>query len=194
MGVHAQDAGSPLGHRRFTADEVLRMTEAGIFGEDDRIELVGGEVLEVSPQGPDHRSLKDELHAWLARAYAATRAHILNQGPLRAGTFGLPEPDLAVVSGSPRDYLDRHPAGRDTLLVIEIAKSSQERDRLKAADYARGGVPVYWLLDLDARRLDIYTDPDPEAERYRQLRSLGEDESAELPIAREAWDVRSLLP
>jgi Uma2 family endonuclease len=170
------------------------MVDAGIFGEDDRVELVQGEILEVTPQGPEHRTLKDELHERLADAYRGRDAHVLNQGPLRAGPEGLPEPDLAVIRGARRDYLKRHPGGADALLVVEIAKTSQERDRAKAVDYARGGVPIYWLLDLEARTLDVFSEPDAERGRYRRLASLGEADEVALPNLDVRWRVGSLLP
>lgn len=180
--------------RRFTVDDVLRMVDAGIFGEEDRIELVNGEILMVPPQGPEHRSLKDELHARLLAAYGKRKVHILDQGPLVAGEEGLPEPDLAVVEGAPRDYLERHPTGGDTVVVIELSSTSQDRDRRKATDYARGGVPLYWLLDLPARRLDVYSDPDPARHRYRTRVSLFEDDDVTLPLLATTWRVASMLP
>jgi Uma2 family endonuclease len=179
---------------RCSADDFLRMVQAGIFAEEDHIELVRGEILQVPPQGPEHRSIKDDLHARLADAYRGRDVHVLNQGPLRAGPEGLPEPDLAILRGRARDYLRRHPEGADTLLVIEIAKSSQPRDRAKATDYARGGVPLYWLLDLDGRMLDVYSEPDPERGRYRRLVSLGEGDGVTLPELGIEWPVASLLP
>lgn len=72
--------------RRFSAGEMLRMMASEIFGEEDRVELVQGEVLTVTPQGPDHRSLKDELHERLAHAYASQHVHVLDQGPGPGGT------------------------------------------------------------------------------------------------------------
>ena len=168
-------------HRRFTVPEFLRMVEVGIFADEDHVELINGKVFVVSPQGPEHRSLKDELHGRLSEAYRHQPVHILDQGPLRVGSYGLPEPDLAVVRGAPRDYLTEHPSGADTLLVVELALSSQNRDREKASDYARGRVPMYWLVDLEARRLDVYADPDAEEGEYRSRVSLGEEDSVSLP-------------
>ena len=179
---------------RFRADDVLRMIDLGIIGDDDRVELVNGELLIVPLHGPEHRGIKDDLHARLARAYADREVHVLNQGPLVAGELGLPEPDLAIIRGPARDYLARHPTGADALLVIEIAKSSQARDREKAADYARGAVPVYWLLDLAERRLDVHEGPLPDAGRYRQVTSLSEDDDAALPELPLRWRVASMLP
>lgn len=187
--------GSVAGERRrFGVDEMLRMIADGIFGEDERVELVQGEVLTVNPQGPDHASLKDELHARLAAAYAGRDVHILNQRPVRAGARGLPEPDLAVVRSAPRQYLDHHPAGTDLVLVCELAKSSQARDHDKAMDYAAGGVPVYWLVDLVARVVEVHSDPDPQLGRFPSVVVLDEDEELTLPELDLRWLVASLLP
>ena len=189
-------AAHPLEHdrRRFTVDDVLRMVQAGILGDADRVELVDGEILTMVPQGPVHGSLKDELHARLADAYRQAELHILDQRPVRCADSALPVPDLAVIRGRPRDYLTRHPAASDAVLVVEIAVTSQERDRRKAADYARGGAPVYWLLDLAARRLDVHTEPEPALGRYKRVASLDEREDVALPELGERWLVATLLP
>jgi Uma2 family endonuclease len=170
------------------------MIDAGIFREEDHVELVRGEILEVTPQGPEHRTIKDDLHQRFAVAYREHDAHVLNQGPLRAGPEGFPEPDLAILRGHVRDYLRRHPEGTDALLVVEIAKSSQHRDRAKATDYAHGGVPVYWLLDLDARALDVFTEPDRERGLYRRVQTLVDTDEVSLPQLDVRWKVASLLP
>ena len=104
------------------------------------------------------------------------------------------EPDLAVIRGSARAYLERHPDGADALLVVEIAKSSQERDRAKAADYARGCVPIYRLLDITARTLEVYSEPDGDRCRYRRFASLSDADEVGLPELVERWNVASLLP
>lgn len=170
------------------------MIETGILAEDDRVELVNGELLMVPPQGPEHRAIKDDLNERLVIAYADRDVHVMNQGPLVAGPMGLPEPDLAVVRGRARDYLEHHPKGGDALLVIEIAKTSQARDEAKAADYARGGVGVYWLLDLAAGRLDVHEEPLVDAGRYRKTTSLARDDEVALPEIDARWQVGSLLP
>ena len=178
--------------RRFTADEFLQMIAAGIFA-DDRVELVDGEILTATPQGPEHISRKDEHRERLREAYGAANVHLRDQGPLRCGDHALPEPDLAVVKGKPQDYRHEHPSGSDTVLVVEEAKSSQVRDRRKAADYARGSVAVYWLLDLEAKTLEIYTRPDRERARYRSVVTLGEGDRVEIPDTDVTWDVASLF-
>ena len=148
----------------------------------------------MNPQGPDHRTLKDELHRRLLAAYTGKDVHVLNQGPIIAGPIGLPEPDLAVVRGTERAYLERHPTGSDLVLVVELTKTSHIRDRAKLHDYARGGVPVYWLVDLRARALEVFRDPDPESGSFRTHEILEEDDDVELPELTVRFSVASLRP
>jgi Uma2 family endonuclease len=146
-----------LPRRRFTVDEVQRMVH-GILHEDERLELLEGDLVVGSPQGPAEAAYLNELHARIAAAYQGV-GHVRNQSPLDLRPHNLPEPDLAVVRGSARDYRERHPGGRDTLLVIEIAQTSQDLDRRKAAIYAAAGVPTYWLIDLPQSRLEAHSEP-----------------------------------
>jgi len=90
------------------------------------------------------------------------------------------------------DYFESHPTGRDALLVVELAWSSQRIDRRKAAIYAAGGVEVYWLIDLAARKLELRTTPVDGA--YQVTRILGEDDVVPLPESDVRWTVRELLP
>lgn len=99
-----------------------------------------------------------------------------------------------MVRGRPRDYLARHPNGGDALLVVEIAQTSQDRDRAKATDYVRGAVPVYWLLDIAARTLDEHTAPDIDAGRYRSVTVLSATDEVGLPGLDTRWIVSSMLP
>jgi Uma2 family endonuclease len=177
---------------RFTADDVMKMLDAGVLHEDDPVELIDGELLIVSPQGPEHIALKDELRERLREAYAG-RAHIRDQGPLRADDRSLPEPGLCVLRGAPRDYLTRHATGADAVLVVELAKTSQTRDRRKASVYARAGVPVYWLLDLEERTLTVHSRPNEASSAYGDVVVLGADDRVELPESDAAWTVATML-
>jgi Uma2 family endonuclease len=180
--------------RLFSTDDYLRMVDAGILGEDDRVELVEGEILEMTPQSPEHATIKDELGARLRDAYRERDVYVSEQRPFRAGPLGLPEPDVLVLRGRLRDYLTRHAEGPDALLIVEVAKTSQGRDRKKAGDYARGGVPIYWILDLDARTLDVHSEPDPERALYRRVETLVESDEVAPPHLEVRWKVASLLP
>jgi Uma2 family endonuclease len=177
--------------RLFTVEDVDRMTAAGILGPDDRIELIDGELFEVSPQGPLHMALKDLLRERLTHAYREI-AYVRDQGPVDLSQRSRPEPDIAVYRGSARDYLARHPRGKDALLVIEVAYSSQEFDRAKALLYAAAGVPVYWILDLVARRLDIHEGP--HGDTYARVTSLDDTGEVSPPGLDIRWKIADLLP
>jgi len=177
--------------RRFTADEAMRMVELGIVGEDEHVELLDGALVEMSPQGPEHANAIAMFSDRLRAAYAG-RARVREEKPLAIGAYSLPEPDLAVVRGQAGAYARRHPSGAEAALVIEMAWSSQRDDKRKASIYAVGGVPVYWLVDLAARRLELRTNPENGA--YQVTRILGEDDLVELPESGERWTVRDILP
>ena len=178
--------------RRFTGDEAIRLVEAGIVGEDEHVELLDGAFVEMSPQGVPHSRALLLLGERLRAAFRG-HAHVREQQPLAASTFDLPEPDIAVVRGQMIEYPE-HPTGHDAILAVEVAWSSHRIDRRKAATYAEGGVEVYWLLDLQARRLEVRTTPVDGA--YQVTRILGEDDVVELPESQAdvRWTVRDLLP
>jgi Uma2 family endonuclease len=144
--------------RRFTVDQYHRMIETGILAENDRVELLDGWILEKSPVGPPHATcvslivdaLQQKLPSgWLIRA----------QSPITLAA-GEPEPDVTVVQGSIRDYRDRHPSGPDIGLLVEVADSSLQFDRLqKRPQYAAAGIPEYWIVNLVDRCLEVYSEP-----------------------------------
>jgi Uma2 family endonuclease len=192
LDFHFAMAAPAIGNiRRLTADEALRMVAAGIVREDEPVELLEGVLVEMSPQGPIHAEATTNLAERLRAAYAG-RARIREEKPLAAGTYNLPEPDVAVVRGGPGVYADRHPTGADVILVVELAWSSQEEDRRKAGIYSAGGVPCYWLVDLAGRKVEIWTEP--ESGSYRALQTLAENDVVALPEIDEKWRVRDLLP
>lgn len=175
---------------RFTADQVLQMVEAGVLAEDEPVELLDGELIRMSPQGPRHAGLTAVIHRLLDRA-AGPDAHVRDHSPVDGGPWSLPEPDLAVVRGGPADYLTRHPAAADLLLVVEISVTSQAADRRKIGIYAQMGVSEYWWLDLAAGRLRVHRDPDPAVGDYARVEILRAGE--QVPVGRTTLDVRELL-
>lgn len=182
-------APEPRTHR-FTTDDVTRMIEAGILAQDEPVELIDGELIVVSPQGPSHASYTNEIADRLRAVYRPGYA-IREEKPVTAGEHSLPGPDIAVVRGNARDYRTHHPGGEDTVVVIEIAKTSQADDRRKCATYAAGGHQIYWLLDLAAHRLEVYTEPTPDG-RYRVVHVLDGDDELQLPETDVHWRVATL--
>jgi Uma2 family endonuclease len=162
--------------RRFTADEYQRMGEVGILCPDDRVELIDGEVVVMTPIGPRHNACVSSANRALVRA-AGDAAIVLPQGSVRLDLHNEPQPDLVLLK--PRDdfYASRHAGPADILLVVEIAASSIEYDRdVKARIYAEFGVPEYWLADLNDNVVSRYSLPQDGAflsiEQYRPGESL----------------------
>ena len=168
--------------RPLTADEVLRMVEAGILGEDRRVELLHGVLTQVSPKSPQHVAIKARIARWLDAAVPRYAVRI--EDPLVVpDRTSLPEPDIAVVD--PGDYLEAHPDG--ALLVVEVAWSSLEIDtEIKPELYAAAGVPDYWVVDVAAKRVHVFRGPGGDG--YASRAVLGPAGSA-APVA---VDVRPL--
>lgn len=167
------------------------MVDAGILHEDEPLELLGGELVVVSPQGPRHRYLVTLLRERLVRAYAGS-AWVQEDKPLAVSPHDLPEPDVAVIEGEPRDYRAHHPTGSDARLVVEVIVTSHERDRRKLPLYARGGVPEVWLLDAEAERAEVHSGPRPDG-RFAQTRTLGPGDGIRPPGTDVEWRVRELF-
>lgn len=155
---------------RFTVDDYGRMGEAGILTAADRVELIAGEVREMSPIGPPHAAIVDRL-AELLFARLAGAAQVRTQGPVRLGRYTEPEPDLALLRRRGDYYRRRHPQAGEILLVIEVADSSLRYDRIeKMPRYAQAGIPEAWLVDVAAREVTIYSGPQPDG--YAEERTV----------------------
>jgi len=147
--------------RRITGDEFLRLVESQFFPEDEKLELVDGVLVHMSPQGIAHALAVSQLLRWLSRL-VSDKQHLIVQSSVQIGNTSLLEPDLAVIKGLPTDYVSRHPQGSDIELVIEVSDSSLAFDsRRKMPLYAGACVPEYWIVNIPARRLEIHTDPKP---------------------------------
>ena len=138
--------------------EYERAVAAGAFGAEPRIELIDGEVVERTPQGSRHFTGVRLVEEALRQAFGVG-FDVRSQGPLAIADDSEPEPDVAVVEGSIRDYRDVHPTA--ALLVVEVSDDSLRRDRTtKQRLYAKCGIPEYWVVALPASRLEVYRDPD----------------------------------
>jgi Uma2 family endonuclease len=165
------DASAPAAPapRRFSIDEYHRLIDAGILHEDERIELVEGVVVQMSPQKERHMRALVRLTRWLTRSLG-DEYEVRPQGPLTLADSE-PEPDVAVVRVSPGVSADAHPA--HALLVIEVSDSSLSFDRtVKARVYARARIPEYWIVNLADRCVEVRRDPDPAEGRYRSVTTL----------------------
>jgi Uma2 family endonuclease len=145
--------------RRFTVDEYDRMGEAGIFSRDDRVELIDGEIVQMTPIGSRHAACVDRL-AELLRSVLGQLAIVRVQSPIRLGSHSEPQPDLAVLRRREDFYVDAHPAPPDVLLVIEVADASADFDRVtKMPLYGQAGIPQAWLVDVAGPSLEDYRGP-----------------------------------
>lgn len=147
--------------RLFTVDEYYQMSRAGILCEDDRVELIEGEVAEMTPIGRRHAACVDRLNRLFSRQ-VGEHAIVRVQNPVRLSKYSEPQPDLALLQPRPDFYAQAHPEPADVLLVIEVAETSADTDRIvKVPLYARAGVPEVWLVDLAEECIEIYRKPSP---------------------------------
>jgi Uma2 family endonuclease len=165
MNVSLTHSDVLAGRRRIAVDEYHRMIEAGSLGEDDRVQLIAGAIVAMTPQGPAHALAIQNLTRLLAQGLPSDLA-LRPQLPLTLLDDSEPEPDLAVVRLDDARSREHHP--RTALLVVEVAGDSLRLDRqTKAALYARAGIPEYWIVNLEESTVEIYRDPDPETGSYR---------------------------
>jgi len=144
---------------RFTVDEFHRMGEAGILAHDDRVELINGEIFEMSPIGSNHAACVRDLDHWLQQL-VGHEALVSAQQPLKIEDDGEPIPDIAVLRRRADRYRTSHPTPADALLVIEVADSSVVFDRnVKGRLYAAAGVPEYWVVDLPRQSVAVFHSP-----------------------------------
>ena len=145
--------------RRFTTADYHRMAESGVLTEDDRVELIDGEILEMSPIGRKHAACVDRVaHLFFRRLGERTIVRV--QGPVVLSEHAEPQPDIALLRPRTDFYAAAHPTPEAILLVVEVADSSAEFDRqVKAPLYARSGIPELWLVELDRSHVAVYRDP-----------------------------------
>jgi Uma2 family endonuclease len=153
-------ASPPLTPHRFAVDQYHRMIESGVFSDGDRVELLEGLILEMTPIGIPHRYTVQELMKRIMRLLPETWDIFVGQ-PITLATSE-PQPDLTVVRGKNSDYPDRNPGPGDIGLIIEVADSSLQIDRgTKSRIYAAAGIPEFWIVDVANRQVEIHRDPRP---------------------------------
>jgi Uma2 family endonuclease len=168
-----------------------RLVAAGVFGPSDRVELIEGEIIEMSPEKSRHAAAVDLVLEALRRAFGGSYT-IRVQHPLAVSEASEPEPDLAVVPGSARDYVDAHPSS--AALVVEVSDTSLEYDRKrKARVYAEAGIADYWIVNVVEGILEVHRDPG--ASGYRSISRLETGENVS-PVAAPGASiaVADLLP
>ncbi|MCP4040811.1 MAG: Uma2 family endonuclease [Gammaproteobacteria bacterium] len=168
------------------------MIEAGIFMEDDHVELLDGEIIDMTPQKSLHATAISLVDAAIRKVIATEEYYVRIQLPLALDDLSQPEPDITVVRGGPRDYRDAHPT--TAVLVVEVSDATLSYDRGKKLEaYARSSIPEYWVLNLKDGSLEVYREPQGIA--YHAQTSVGALESVQpLVFPEENVRVQDLLP
>jgi Uma2 family endonuclease len=172
--------------RRFTVEEYYKMAEAGILCEDDRVELLDGQIVEMTPIGSRHAAAVDRLTRLLSHLVGEA-ALVRVQNPIRLSQHSEPQPDLALLKPRSDFYAHAHPSPKDVLLVVEVAETSVGIDRkVKIPLYAKAGISEVWLVDLE-ERVEVYRKPSSqgygETQRPRRGRSLSPQALPELKVS-----------
>ena len=185
--VYAKGVGKP---RLFSVDEYYAMAEAGILTPDERVELLNGEVVAMSPIGDVHAYSVDEA-VYLFTIQLGERARVRSQNPVRLSSNREFQPDVSILRWREDRYLSGHPVPEDVLLLIEVSDSTLDYDRnVKLAIYAEAELPETWIANIPERVVEVYTDPVNGVYTNRQVFGLGEDVSplafpdVSLPVSR----------
>jgi len=152
---------APPGLRRITVDEYERIIRAGALNDPDRVELIDGYLVDKMGKSAEHgyatKKIIKALEALLPAGWTWR-----SEQPVRIPDYDEPEPDVTIVRGTDEDYEHRIPDPDDVGLLIEVSLTTLDRDRNeKLLAYARGGIPVYWTVNLVDRQIEVYTGPGP---------------------------------
>lgn len=156
--------------RRFTVEEYQRMAEAGILTKDDRVELIEGEIIQMTPIGPRHAACVDRLNRLFSKA-VGDRAIVRVQNPIRILPDSEPQPDVVLLRPRADFYQEAHPGPPDILVIVEVSETSVGYDRtVKLSLYARAGIREVWLVDLERRLVEAHRSSG--ASRYQNVRQF----------------------
>lgn len=159
--------------RRFNVHEYHRMGEAGILREDDRDQLIDGEIVLMAALGSRHAGTVARLTR-LFMNVCETQV-VWAQNPVRIDEWSEPQPDLVILRGKEDFYVSAHPTPRDVLLLIEVSDTTLKFDReVKLPIYARAGIAEYWIVDLEGESVEVYLEPGPEGYGQPQKLSRGD--------------------
>lgn len=148
-----------LARRLITTAEYHKMIEVGVLGEDERLELIDGEIIEMSPIGPRHAAAVNRLNRLLTLRLANV-AIVSVQNPVVLSEHSEPQPDLTLLKWRDDFYAQALPLPEDVLVAIEVSDTTVEKDRgLKLPSYARAGLAEAWLIDLYNDRIEIHSQP-----------------------------------
>lgn len=163
-----------LARRRFTAAEFLRLVEIGVLAEGDRVELIQGDLIEMSPIYITHISTLNRL-VWLLSNALGKQVILSVQNPVQLSEDNLPQPDVAIFRFQEEFYSEQHAKPEDILLIIEVADTSLRYDqRVKSKLYGTAGIADYWIVNLPERQIEVYREPRPNGYRTVTTYAPGE--------------------
>jgi len=161
-------------HRRFTVAEFLRLADIGFLREDERVELIRGEIVEISPFNVPHASTVSRLLSVLSNLLGH-RVILSIQNPVQLDDETLLQPDVALLKTRDDFYSKQHPGPDDLFLVIEVSDSTVSYDRrVKASLYSTAGIIEYWIVNLPDRQIEVYREPQPDGYRMTIRYTAGE--------------------
>ena len=177
--------------RLLTVAEYHKMAEVGILDSDDRVELIKGEIIKMSPLNSPHTSHVKRLNALMFRLFG-NHLTISVQDPITIEDHSEPEPDIALLAFSEDFYAERHPRPEDVLLLIEVADSTLAKDQqLKLPLYAEAGIKEYWIVNIVNKQLEVYQKPKDSSYTLQKIYTSGDQVSLENLGA--TIDVNSIL-
>ncbi|MEM7369985.1 MAG: Uma2 family endonuclease [Bacteroidota bacterium] len=181
----------PLRKRLITVAEYYKMLEVGILKEEDRVELIRGEIISISPISSNHSSKVNRIVHFL-NPILQGQAILGVQNPVSLGKYSEPEPDIAVLKPSPDFYQQEHPKSEDIFLLIEVAQSSLNFDRhVKIPLYASNQIPEVWIVDVNNHQIEVYREPS--GDFYAEQMIVVPGENLEIQALGLEIQVRDLL-
>ena len=182
---------APLPTHRWDRRQYEKLVEAGVLTDEDRVELIDGRIVTMSPQNSRHATAVTLCRHALDNV-CPDGYFVRTQAPLALGSHSEPEPDLALIAGAPSDYWNEHPT--TAALVVEVADTSLDKDRNEKRQlYATHEISEYWILNMEAARVEVYRDP--ERGDYNAKTTLSRTDSLALSaVDADAIAVADLIP
>lgn len=176
---------------RLSIEQYHAIIQVGILTDEDSVELLEGWLVFKRPKNSPHRAttrlVRTALENILPRGW-----YVDSQEPITLSNSE-PEPDIVVVRGDTRQYLDRHPGAEDIALIIEVSDTTLQRDRtVKKRIYARAGISIYWIVNLVEEQVEVYSQPIVEVEQPDYSQRLDFGRSAVIPIIIEGIEIGAI--
>lgn len=176
---------------RLSIEQYHAIIQAGILTDDDSVELLEGWLVFKMPKNPPHRATTRLVRTALENILPAGW-YVDSQEPITLSNSE-PEPDIVVVRGDTRQYLDRHPGAENIALIIEVSDTTLQRDRtVKKGIYARAGISIYWIVNLVEEQVEVYSQPLVEVEQPDYSQRLDFGRSAVIPIIIEGIEIGAI--